>query len=298
MNMHFSHRAECPACRGRNLRLLLSKPFTHNSVIKFIDSYYQNRIPRDILENVDYQLQKCRDCSLIFQVNILSYSNMASLYEEWICKENSLEKKKNANPALYSFYSSEIQTLLRLIKKKPGDINVLEYGMGWGVWMNMAKGFGLNVLGYELSESRINNAKSIGLFIIQNLNDIKHDSIDFIYTNQVFEHLTTPYETLRDLTELLRPGGIIQISVPHGSFMELKLKAPWWNARKDSVQPLEHINCYNRKSLKMLAKQFGLQTIVPPFVPEPLTIFTLVKSCIRYLYNISFGTKIYLRKAL
>ena len=47
---------------------------------------------------------------------------------------------------------------------------------------------------------------------------------DFINTEQVFEHISEPLETLKELKTLLKPGGIIKISVPTADDINRRLK--------------------------------------------------------------------------
>jgi predicted SAM-dependent methyltransferase len=131
--------------------------------------------------------------------------------------------------------------------------------MGWADWLLMATGFGYQCYGMELSESRIKYAQSRGIKVL-NWEDAEQMSFDFINTEQVFEHIPNPLETLKKLKTLLKPGGIIKISVPTTNDIDRRLKFMDWGSKKgmrnslNAISPLEHIQYYKRSSLDKMAE--------------------------------------------
>ena len=98
--------------------------------------------------------------------------------------------------------------------------------------------------------------------------EIPTHQFDFINTEQVFEHLSQPLETLEYLSKALKPHGIIKISVPNGWNIEEKLAIGDWDASKESPQslnpvaPLEHVNCFTYQSIIKMAQLVGLKPLV------------------------------------
>jgi len=154
----------------------------------------------------------------------------------------------------------------------------------------MAKAFGCNSYGTELSETRIKYAESHGIKVIT-WDEILNYSFDFINTEQVFEHIPEPLETLFHLKKSLKSEGLIKIDVPNGDDIKRRLRILDWTAPKGSrnclnpASPLEHINCSNRTSIIRMADIAGLE-----IVKIPLTIqcvcSTNRKSIERTLKNI------------
>ncbi len=134
----------------------------------------------------------------------------------------------------------------------------------------MARAFGGEAYGTELSISRITYAQSEGIKVIA-WDEIPEHRFDFINTEQVCEHLPQPLETLRYLAASLRPNGLIKISVPNGSDFKRRLKAADWTAPKfyrnslNAAAPLEHINCFNYQSLLRMADLAGLKPTALPW---------------------------------
>jgi SAM-dependent methyltransferase len=97
------------------------------------------------------------------------------------------------------------------------------------------------------------------------LDEIPARRFDLINAEQVFEHLPEPLDTLRHLSRGLKPGGLLRIGVPNGTGLKQSLAAWDWTAPKGSarslnaVAPLEHLNCFTRTSLLVLAETAGLR---------------------------------------
>jgi SAM-dependent methyltransferase len=98
--------------------------------------------------------------------------------------------------------------------------------------------------------------------------DIPKYRFDFINTEQVFEHIPEPLETLRHLIKSLETNGIIKISVPTANDVDRRLKIMDWEAPIDSrnsldpVTPLEHINYFKRSSIRIRYKSHGIGSLI------------------------------------
>ncbi|MEP7258285.1 MAG: class I SAM-dependent methyltransferase, partial [Flavitalea sp.] len=167
-------------------------------------------------------------------------------------------------------FAAEIINLLAYFKTNAYETKFLDFGMGWGKWCLMAKAFGIDSYGMELSVERIEYAKKSGIKVIS-WDEVPDNQFDFINTEQVFEHIPAPLETMRHLSQALKPNGIIKISVPNGNDISNKLKVMDWGAKRKAknslmvVTPLEHINCYRTKSIITMGEKCGLENVEIPF---------------------------------
>jgi len=159
-------------------------------------------------------------------------------------------------------YAHEIIRILTLFNRVPSTINVLDYGLGLAKWALLAKAFGCNVFGTEVSEGKKKHAQECGIKVI-NLSDAADKQFDVINVDQVLEHVREPFLLLCQLKRCLKSEGIMKVCVPDGGDIKIRLKYMDWNAPKGSkksllpVHPLEHINCFNRKALITLVKRAG-----------------------------------------
>lgn len=263
MPVGFHQRDCCPLCESTSNRILCEIPYHDQRLATFIGQFYQGRVPLESLASGNYRVVACTNCDFIYQDPVLDEAGMQALYVNWIDQAQSLQKKQTANSRLYSQYAGQVHTLSRMIDKRPDQIRVLDFGMGWGYWSRMAQAHGLNVVGYELSALRVEHAREMGVRAIDDL-AVVDDDFDFIYVNQVFEHLSNPVQTLQALCQRLKPAGFVYIRVPDGRGVASGLARQGWTPDLDAIHPLEHINCFTRKTLIELGARAGLQPFSPP----------------------------------
>ncbi|MFA6529243.1 MAG: class I SAM-dependent methyltransferase, partial [Candidatus Gracilibacteria bacterium] len=239
----------------------------------------------------------CRNCGFVWQKYILDEDLMSELYDKWISPECSLKKQENLEDLMHS-YTGECRTVIKMLSKSPNRLAMLDFGMGWGNWCLAAKRLGCNVTGYEISEERTQYARKHGIDVVNNLDDIKNLEFDFINCEQVMEHIPNPLATLKILAAKLKDNGILRISVPNGAKIEKELKNDCWKASKNAIHPLEHINCFEHKTLKRLAESASLNCMMQPhLLIERRDSPSRLKGVIGTIYRQFFGTTLYFRKS-
>ena len=192
---------------------------------------------------------------------------LAELYDQWIPISEKSRLHGIGDLNKYRYLAGQVEFLIQHLAMPPSEISVLDFGLGWAEWGNMARAYGLKVSGSELSVERINYARSIG-FEMLSWAEIPQNLFHFINTEQVFEHLVSPREILQHLAKALHPNGVIRISVPDACGMQKKLKALPRLAILPKgylmpIAPLEHVNGFTYKSLVTLGKQAGLKPVRP-----------------------------------
>jgi len=272
----FLERSKCPVCDSGRLHELYACPYDRPPISDYLTDFYspQGMVEPNYLAGASYVLCECEKCSAIFQKSIPGGALMERLYEHWIDPEKVFALVQNESDLhYYAAYAQEIMQIISYIGKMPSSLTFLDYGMGWGRWAAMAQAFGCNSYGTELSSARIEFASSNGVRCISDEGIARHE-FDFINTEQVFEHIPEPLATLRYLKKALKPDGIIKISVPPAHDIVRRLKAMDWKSPKGSrnslnaVAPLEHINCFRRKSILVMANEAGLQEVSIPMTTQ------------------------------
>lgn len=222
---------------------------------------------------------------------------MFHLYEDWISAEHSLAKKQYADAGLFKRYSRDIEGLASIVNKKPCDTRVLEFGSGWGYWARLAQAYGFDVEGVELSRVRREYSQARCLNVSETLDDLCEKKFDVIYSNQVFEHIDDPRAVLHKLVKFLADDGVIKISVPNGRNMLKKVSRPDWVASKDALHPLEHVNCFTRKSLASLASFEGLALVPTEVSWGRFSERGLIGGLKEIVYSNWFGTSVCMVKS-
>jgi 2-polyprenyl-3-methyl-5-hydroxy-6-metoxy-1,4-benzoquinol methylase len=286
-NQYFSYREKCPACNSFKQKELFKKVYNEPPISDYLKSFYtsQGGVDFKYLNNVSYNLSECENCRLIFQKEIPNDFLMEVLYEKWLDPQAAFqEHQKTDDLDLYTYYAQEISTIIAYLNQIPSELDFFDFGMGWGKWALMAKGFGCQSFGTELSEERIKYATSNGIKVIT-WDDIPKHKFDFINTEQVFEHIPNPLETLIYLKDALKTKGVLKISVPVANDITRRLKVMDWDAPRGTrnslnpVAPLEHINLFRRKSLLKMAALADMEEVVIPIKTQ-------------YIYNSNWnGTK-------
>ena len=92
--------------------------------------------------------------------------------------------------------------------KDPGK--VLDFGVGMGQNIFFLK----DAVGYDISEFALKFCNKKGIKTIEDLKEIKKESMDSVISVHVFEHIDNPFETLKILKEKLKSGGKLILVVP------------------------------------------------------------------------------------
>ncbi len=292
----FHPRPVCEICGCNDVRIVHTSPFDASPVWNFIDAYYEQRVPQKCLRDASFQVAWCPRCTFLWQVNILDGDGMCALYEEWISPEHSLAKKTEADGRLYLRYAAEAELVSRLHRSPRSSLHVIDFGMGWGYWCLMARAFGYQVTGVELSEARKRYARDRGITTVDSIHDA--EPAEFINADQVLEHVPDPKQTMVDLASRLRPGGVLRVSVPDGRRMRKRLLRPGWRPAKDALHPLEHINCFNNRSLRRLGLACGLEVLPPqPLRLPAVGAVSVLRNLIVPRFRRYFSTTLYFRKS-
>ena len=308
MSTYFLKRQVCPACKSGKYKKIYSSRF-----IEYLESKYYllNRpIQFEYLINSEFILNECSYCGLIYQEEIPNDFLMNKIYEEWIDPVKALEENKNNSLETYLIKTQEIIALIAYFNRTPSQLNFLDFGMGWGRWCRVASALGCKSYGTELSDERIEYAKSNGIKVVS-WEDLPNHKFHVINTDQVLEHIAEPLETLNYLKKALKSNGLLKISVPNGVGIKRRLIICDWTAPKSSrnslnpVAPLEHINCFNYKSIIKMADLAGFEQIkIPLRTQYSYTIYgrktlkVILKNMLRPVYRNLFskGTYMFLRQ--
>jgi SAM-dependent methyltransferase len=232
----------------------------------YLKNHYspQGRIDPVDFGEVDFVLDECESCGLVYQRLIPNDSLMKKLYEEWIDSETSRHSTLSAWPVEYfSNLAREMNLLVRHFGTVPSALEFFDFGMGRGDWCRMAKAHGCSVYGHEISQPLIDNAKASGIRTL-GWEEIPGRRFDVINLDQVLEHVSDPRGILEYLCGSLKPKGLMKVCVPDGEDIRRRLRIGDWKAPKGSrnslnpVAPMEHINCFTRSSMVRMADLAGL----------------------------------------
>lgn len=151
------------------------------------------------------------------------------------------------------------------------DNRVLEVGCGNGNTSFALKkcGKAVEVCGVELVEDMATEAATkLDQVVRGNIEQVElpfeKGYFDYLITADVLEHLIDPWQTLRELTDYLRPGGHLIVSIPNVQnwriVFNLLFKGNWHYA-DSGLMDRTHLRFFTRKTLYMLIRQAGYSDI-------------------------------------
>ncbi len=155
-----------------------------------------------------------------------------------------------------------------------------------------------NIFATELSAIRKRHLIKNDIKVI-NLKDKKYnDYFHVVRLEQVLEHVVDLKSIILNLKKMIKKGGVLSIGVPNGQY---EIKKEKIKLKKGAIQPLEHLNCFNNKSLKILFKKNGFKSmsifkIVTTFFRAKRFDYHYLRYILVLIKNSFFSTKIYFIK--
>ena len=135
---------------------------------------------------------------------------------------------------------------------------LLEIGCAMGTTLNAFRERGWQVQGIEPNEWTSEQARNkYGLDVIcapfQEAG-LEPESFDAVLLLHVIEHLTDPYLALRQISDLIRPGGYLVLETPRYDTLMFRIL----RGRERSVIT-EHIHYFTRKDMSMICRDAGFE---------------------------------------
>lgn len=137
----------------------------------------------------------------------------------------------------------------------------LDVGFGAGSLLRAAKAGGWETHGIEFSRLAVEQARANGFehAIEGDFLNAPYSAghFDVVAMDGVIEHLTNPAAFMRHAQLLLRPGGLLYITAPHGSGLSRRLLGAAWSV----CAPPEHLHLFSRRSARRALRAAGFTDI-------------------------------------
>jgi SAM-dependent methyltransferase len=249
----------------------------------------------------------------------LSAKDLEQLYSgAYFAAGHSVSASLAANPPPTDYGSQVVaerhekfaRTVRMFFRFNPKAKSALDVGAATGEFVKIARTFGLQADGIELSEFAVRKAydeHGVKLDRI-GLAEMPNDRIyDCIHLNHVFEHFNDPRAELAHIRRLLKPGGLLYIEVPYQFQLIEKLMFKVRGERPQfTLHSLHHPFFYTPATIARLLTEHGFDILrITCFDPERYRADGLYgavkKSLWRVLASASIGNYIELyarRRAL
>jgi ubiquinone/menaquinone biosynthesis C-methylase UbiE len=208
-----------------------------------------------------WALAKCPRCGVRFTVEVPSAEQIQGIYDEIYSEEghyrmlvDELRRHKETGTGGGGHYRSRI--FLDRYEPEPGD-RLLDVGCGAGTFMLNAQQRGWSVEGTDLSSTAVRASSDVhglpvrvGDFLDL---DFEEGAYRAITAWEVFMHLPDPQAMLAKARRLLRPGGVVVLSVPNEG-----RKVPYARRGPESGPPVL-LNFWDKASLRRFFELNGFR---------------------------------------
>lgn len=135
--------------------------------------------------------------------------------------------------------------------------SLLDIGAGTGDFLAAAQRKGWHVWGVEPNAQARAQAQDKEIQVLPALADLPPQKYDVITLWHVLEHIPDSKEQVRQLAQLLKPGGILAVAVPNYKCFDAAHYGAFW-AAYDVPRHLWH---FSQRSIRLLAEENGLQVV-------------------------------------
>lgn len=161
-----------------------------------------------------YQYLRCRTCGVV-------YSDLTA--EQYASVQHNVWNEEEPDAEALAFYGAARERVhgeFLALSPPTGDGRLLDVGCGLGFFLERAQARGWDVAGVDTSESwvRLANERLGGDRVVHGLlaeAGLPARSFDLITAWDVIEHIHDPLAFLRDIKELLAPGGRLFLRTPN-----------------------------------------------------------------------------------
>ncbi|MBL4735522.1 MAG: class I SAM-dependent methyltransferase [Flavobacteriales bacterium] len=195
------------------------------------------------------QLLKCDMCSHVFQKRIPEESELDQLYVYGLNQYRSPITVKRYTELLDSFEP------FRKTNK------LLDVGCGAGFFLEIAREKGWDAYGTERNQQAlsIGTKKGIKMYDENWLDEPTSNNLfDVITAFELIEHIGNPNPLFGQITNALRPGGVVYTTTPNFNAINRYLLRNKWD---DVIAYPDHLSYFSTKSLDALWESHGLKKI-------------------------------------
>lgn len=235
------YNTECPYCNSN--RIYSIRDFSIKSLINDYKNEFGFNPYNKALEDKKLEKMHCSNCNLEFY-NI-KIPDTPQLYE-------NLLQSGNYNYGRFKWdYKIAIDAILKYNPKR-----VLDIGCGYGYFLERINNLVDYTLGTEFNNEALEVCSNKKINVTsEKINKIT-EKFDFITLFQLLEHIDTPYEFIKDVTNLLEKNGILLIVTPNPDGF-------WCSSSNPGVLNLPPHHCLDitKDFFNTLAKDFNLDIL-------------------------------------
>ncbi|MCK4911127.1 MAG: class I SAM-dependent methyltransferase [Thermodesulfovibrionales bacterium] len=205
-----------------------------------------------------YNVYECKGCGLGITHPFPGLDHLTGLYSSTSYRDKGGKR-----------FIAPVETVVRSLRT--GRLNkieslstkgrMLDVGCGLGLMLALARDRGWEVVGLEFNnETAAPARKEFGLNVrtgrLSN-NGFEKCSLDVITFWHSLEHLEDAVDDVREAAKLLKPGGLLLLSVPNFESLQSRMSGPGWF----HLDVPFHLYHFSASNIKKLLKDAGLEVV-------------------------------------
>jgi SAM-dependent methyltransferase len=212
--------SDCPVCRGQR--------------------------KKDLGEKDGFKIYRCSGCGSIYTGH-LSENGGEFDYSEYYDEGNL------STPA---FINQILKDTFAGFETYRENGRLLDVGCGAGTLLDVARESGWEPRGVEVSLPAVQRMSERGL-------DVFHGTLqqaaypdgyfDIVTASEVIEHVSDPADVLKEISRVLKPGGLLWMTTPNGNGLSARLLGKDWSV----VSPPEHLHLFSARGLRDMVQGAG-----------------------------------------
>jgi len=202
-----------------------------------------------------YHLERCAGCGHVETRPSPDWHELAALYGP---DYYGPEHKRFRAPFETATALVHRRRARRIVRGRAPGV-AIDVGCGRGLLLDELRRLGWKVIGTELSDEAAEYARdALGIPVLigefQRL-EIAPASVDVVVMWQTFEHMRDPNAVLARVHEVLRPGGVVVVSVPNLESWQARFTGTRWH----HLDVPRHLHHYGESALRRMLEHHGFR---------------------------------------
>lgn len=222
---------------------------------------------------------RCK-CELVFIHPRPSQNELIRAYATTLIEDSGTEEiGVDGKVVVPGWKARETALSLRLLGEGLGSGRVLDVGCLWGIFLSAARDAGYEVEGLEPWDRAASYCRDVeGLPVTTggldgvNLDAAAYDGVALL---DVIEHFQNPFDELRRVNRILRPGGAIIVGTPNVRSLRTyvsKIKRKVRRQDTTVLTPPFHLYGFTPVTLRAALEQTGFALVRLRFLPEVIGV--------------------------
>jgi SAM-dependent methyltransferase len=164
----------------------------------------------------------------------------------------------DVNLSVPDFIARRLDEIVATFEPYRQTNRLLDVGCGAGSFLEAAARAGWRPHGVEVSRPAVEHVRRLGFEIFAGeLESADHPDghFDVVVASEVLEHVADPRAMLREIARVLRPGGLLWATTPHGRGVSARALGARWSA----VSPPEHLHLFSVASIRRALREAGFR---------------------------------------